>query len=220
MWPYIVVAFGIAVTGVTTYFYRGEIEKYFKGKNIVILGDSRVGKTTMHKFLREGEIVIKHIGTNRRETVKKNTFKLNGLKLKIAEGTDVPGQEGFEFEWKQNFVDSDICFYLFYSDKVFDNINETIIKVNKDLYHIGKWKEEARDGSRVIVIGTHMDKISTIGNYNKSNIQELHKNLRIKLVDGLRQGNIKSSEFFIGNLSNKEGLELIMSDILNYLSVK
>lgn len=221
MYHYIVIAASaILGLGVTAYRNRREIQKYFKGKNIVILGNSRVGKTTMHKFLREGEIVIEHIGTNRAETVKKNVYKLNGLKLKIAEGTDVPGQKDFEREWKQIFIDADICFYLFNSSEVFEGENKTIKEINNSLYHIGNWKAEASDNIRVIVIGTHMDKISTIRNYNKSNIQELHKILRMKLEEGLRHGNIKSSEFFIGDLSNKEGLEELMSDVLNYLSVK
>ncbi|SNR58933.1 GTPase domain-containing protein [Lutibacter flavus] len=203
---------------VTVYQYRKEIKKYFTGKDIVILGESRVGKTTLHKYLRYGELVKEHIGTNRAENVKKNVYKLKGLKLKIAEGKDVPGQKDFQYEWKPLFVNGDICFYLFNSVEVSQNNNDTIKAINSSLYHIGNWKKEAEKDMRVILIGTHMDKINNIGDYNKSNIQELHKDLRKKLDIGLIDGDIKASEFFLGNLFDKEERKVLMSEILNYLA--
>jgi GTPase SAR1 family protein len=220
--PPILIYAAIALVGgvgsaITVYQYRKEIKEYFTGKDVVILGESRVGKTTLHRYLRYGELVKEHIGTNRVENVKKNVYELKGLKLKIAEGTDVPGQKDFQYEWKPLFVNGDICFYLFNSFEVSQNYNDTIKEINSSLYHIGNWKKEAKKGMRVILIGTHMDKINNIGDYNKSNIQELHKDLRKKLDTGLIAGDIKASEFFLGNLFEKEEREVLMSEILNYL---
>jgi GTPase SAR1 family protein len=222
--PILVYAAAAIVGGVggvvTVYNYRKEIKNYFNGKDIVILGESRVGKTTLHKYLRQGELVKEHIGTNRTENVKKNVFKLKGLKLKIAEGKDVPGQKDFQDEWKSLFVNSDICFYLFNSFEVSQNNNDTIKEINSSLYHIGNWKKDAKKDMRVILIGTHMDKINNIGDYNKSNIQELHKDLRKKLEIGLIEGGIIASEFFLGNLIEKDEREVLMSEVLNYLATR
>ena len=45
------------------------------------------------------------------------------------------------------------------------------------------------------------------------------KDLRKKLKLGLIDGDIKASDFFLGNLFEKDGREALMSEILNYLAI-
>ena len=212
----VIIAGGVIVAGsITSYIYWKELKRFFKGKNLVILGTIETGKTTMHSFLRYGEITEKHIATRREKKVKGNTFKLEDLKLKISKGKDISGQKDFEKEWKELYKNADICFYLFDSFKVYNNDKEYIGNIQNHLKHIRSWKKECNPNPKTIVIGTFADKIPIYNELNESDIQKLDEILRKRIR--LSYGQIASSEFFIGNLNKEKDLKKLVAEILNYL---
>lgn len=205
-----VVSLGAAIT----YKYWKKIKIYFKGKNLIILGTIETGKTTLHRYLRYGEIVKDHKATRRTQKVKGRTFKLEELKLKLSKGDDISGQKDFEKIWRDMFITGDICFYLFDSSRVYKGDNFYIETVNNHLKHIGIWKNDNKD-IQVVVIGTFADKIPIYDELDESSIQKLDEILRGKIR--LTNGKISASEFFIGNLSNENDMKLLISEILSYL---
>lgn len=202
--------FGI---GLTVKFWD-EIKIFFKGKNVTIFGTIETGKTTLHKYLREGEIVTEHKATRRKTRVKKSRFKLNELELLIKEGTDISGQEDYISDWKEIFKKSNICFYMFDTSKVYNNDKEHIEKVYFHLTHIDRWKKEFNINPYLIIIGGFADKIPEFKNLNKSNIQSFEKKIREKIKPAYLQASISPSDIFIGSLKNTESIETLMSEIL------
>lgn len=207
---------GTTIAGsVTAYIYRKELKKFFTGKNLVILGTIETGKTTMHQFLRYGNITLKHHGTRRGVKVKGNTFKLEDLKLKISKGKDISGQKDFHKEWKDLYKGGDICFYLFNSSRVFNNDKAYIGTINDHFKHIGSWKGESEIIPKTIVIGTYADQIPIYNELDASSIQKLDEILRNKIK--LSYAKVAPSEFFIGNLSNENDMKHLVGEILRYL---
>lgn len=207
---------GVVVAGsITSYIYWKELKRFFKGKNLVILGTIETGKTTMHTFLRNGEIIENHRATRREKTVKANTFKLQDLKLKISKGKDISGQKDFHKDWKELYKDGDICFYLFDSSKVYNNDKAYIETIKNHLKHIGNWKTECKQIPKTIVIGTFADQIPIYNELDDSSIQKLDELLRDKIR--LSYAKVAPSEFFIGNLSNEEDMKHLVGEILSFL---
>ena len=211
-----IIAGGVVVAcSITSYIYWKELKSFFKGKDLVILGSIETGKTTMHNFLRYGQITETHKATRRKKKVKGNVFKLEDLKLKISRGKDISGQKDFEGEWKELYKNADICFYLFNSARVYNDDKEYIGNIQNHLKHIRSWKKEFKQNPKTIIIGTFADQIPIYKDLNNSNIQSLDEILRKKIR--LTYGKIAPSEFFIGNLSSETELKKLVAEILHYL---
>jgi GTPase SAR1 family protein len=197
-----------------------EITIFFKGKHVTIFGAIETGKTTLHKYLREGEIVTEHKATKRKTTVEKNRFKLKELELLIKEGTDISGQQDFIKDWKEIFKNSDICFYMFDTSKVYNNDKDHIEKIYFHLTHIDKWKKEFKINPYLIMIGCFADKIPEYHTLNKSNVQLFEQKIREKIKPAFLQASISPSDIFIGSLLNKTNIETLMSEVLIRISKK
>ncbi len=219
--PLIPIIIGIsALLGIGVKVYWDTILIYLKGKNITILGDIQTGKTTLHKFLRNGEIVSEHIGTKRKIKVKKNKFELGELELLIKEGTDISGLREYISDWKDIFKNTDICFYLFDVSKVYSGDKEYIEKIYFHLTHIDNWTKEFKINPRFVLIGTFADLIPEYNQLNKSNAQLFEQKILEKIKHAYWQASISPSDIFIGSLKNKETIELLIKEILIRLPSK
>lgn len=212
--PVILLLFGIGA------YKWNDIVIFFKGKKIAIFGDIQTGKTTLHNFLRNGEMLKEHIATKRKTKVKKNRFKLNELELDIKDGTDIPGLNEYISEWKGIFKKSDICFYLFDTSKVYYDDTEYINKIFKHLSHIGDWRKEFKNKTTLVLIGTFADTLEEYQNQNKSNVQFFEQKIREKIKEGYLQASLSPSNIFIGSFKNEESMSLLVSNILISLKDK
>jgi signal recognition particle receptor subunit beta len=219
MYQYII---GGLVGGIISYFgiykNRKNIIKFWFGKRVVIFGGIETGKTTLHKFLREGEIVKTHNATRRLEKQKKNVFKLEELKLRIRKGHDVSGQKDFVKDWKLLFENCDICFYMIDCYKVNGNDSDYLKTIKFHLTHIQKWQQEFENSPEIIIIGGFCDMIEEFNIANSSNIQHVEENLRRKFKDAYLKLNISPSSIFFGSLKNEESLSKLMKEILEKLN--
>jgi GTPase SAR1 family protein len=217
--PIIVAGISVAM-GALTVTYWDDIKIFFKGKNITILGAIETGKTTLHKYLREGVIVTEHDATKRKTTVEKNYYKLGELELLIKEGTDISGQQDFLKDWKEIFRTCDICFYMFDTSKIYNGDKEYIEKIYFHLTHMDNWKKEFKINPYLIMIGGFADKIPEYHTLNKSNIQLFEQKIREKIKPAFLQASISPSDIFIGSLLNKTNIETLMSEVLIRISNK
>ena len=213
------IAVGVAALGIGSFFawkkWKKEIKRFFLGKNILILGGIETGKTTLNKFLREGEIVTKHIATTRKKKVKGKNFKLNELSFKIREGQDVSGQDDFIKDWKTEFKNCDICFYMFDCSKVYNHDKQYIEKINSHLTFISDWSLEY--SPTILLIGSFADKIEEFLNSNNSNIQEFEQKIRTLIKKGQNKVKASSSDVFIGSLKNRQNIVPLVYNILTHL---
>src|SRR4051794_32634364 len=90
------------------------------GKRIGILGAPVVGKTVLHRFLREGVVVTTYEATMRPERQEGARPRLetknageDRSRLAIRKGRDVPGSSRRALaDWKRVVGESDILLYL------------------------------------------------------------------------------------------------------------
>ena len=85
--------------------YRVQINN-IKGKRFTILGTRASGKTSLHKFLSEGELPKEYIASGE-EKIKDNYFKLKHLNLRIKSSIDIGGNVVYEQRWKSLIEDGD-----------------------------------------------------------------------------------------------------------------
>jgi hypothetical protein len=190
------------------------IRIFFSGKKIAILGTIETGKTTMHKFLRDGEIVTNHVATRRQIDVDKSIFKVDNYELLIKKGKDISGQRTFLSEWKDLYIDCNVCFYMFNASKVYTNDKAHIEEIYANIAQFGEWNNELKNKPQVLMIGSHADYIKEYQEANKSNIQVIDKIIRENLKKAYLLIDLKPSNIFIASLTTPENINELMRDIL------
>ena len=168
----IAVVVAIAGAGVAAALNWEEIVKALKGRKLAVLGERKVGKTSLLKFLAEGSIPEEYKTTDDPQKVRGRRFQLRDLKLAIKDTRDMPGRRGYD--WERIIKDADIVFYLLRVDRLIEGHRPTESRVQKDIGQIKKWLDaESRvqkDTSQIkrwldanpkkfplFVIGTHCD---------------------------------------------------------------
>jgi hypothetical protein len=126
-----------------------------KGKRLAVLGARMVGKTCLIKFLTSGSIPAEYRMTNVAEKNPGRRFSLQDLDLKIKDIVDVAGEKESYAEWKKEFDQSDIVFYLLRADRLLDGDKSVEERVRNDLKHVERWLEKRRVS--LFIIGTHCD---------------------------------------------------------------
>ena len=131
------------------------IIKYLKGKKLAVLGERKVGKTTLIKFLTEGSIPEEYEATNDPRRVSGRRFQLRDLELTIQDTRDVPGRRGYV--WEKIVKDADIVLYLLRVDRLMEGHRPTESRVQKDIGQIKRWLADNPKDFPLFMIGTHCD---------------------------------------------------------------
>lgn len=148
----------IAVAAVGAFIaYRNwdDIKKMWADESIAIFGPPAVGKTMMANFLSTGEVP-----EDPKQTLKSKKYKgmkLAELGLKINSIFDNGGATDLYKEWKKDFNESNIIFYLFRADLILSKNQDHIKRILRDFKHIGEWTNESP--KKIFMIGTFTDKI-------------------------------------------------------------
>lgn len=159
----IVVAVVAGLLGLMTGLKWKAIVRALKGQKIAILGQTQVGKTTLHAFLSEGVLPEKYEETIGRIKTSGRTFELKDLKLQIKQGKDVGGRQSLTGPWKKTVEESDRVFYLVRADLLLAGDPATEARVERDTLNIRAWLTDESKGSDkglkkpVAIIGTHAD---------------------------------------------------------------
>ena len=113
-----------------------------KGKKLAVLGEKRVGKTRLIKFLTTGSIPREYDPTDYARGVTGHRFQLRELDLVIQNLKDVPGDKSKYASWKSAFNDADIVLYLLRVDQLMAGNKRTEVRVREDMGQIKRWLEE------------------------------------------------------------------------------
>lgn len=127
------------------------------GKKLAVLGERRVGKTTLITFLTKGTIPEKYAQTVTPQKTESRRFKLKDLSLSIKALNDVPGSKDDYAQWQSVTDDADIVMYLLRIDKLMNGDKRTEARVEADMGQIGRWLQENPKDSPFFIIGTHCD---------------------------------------------------------------
>ncbi|GEM_PF-2118070 len=146
------------------FLLRDQIVKKVKGKKIAILGQRATGKTTLLKFLINGEITITYKQTlMKKKITKQKKFFLSYLELKSskaasyinADSYDVGGSEDQHATWKEVATDADVLIYLFDINKWLSN-SQLESQIESDIKVIERIIRD-KPSQKIMLIGTHLD---------------------------------------------------------------
>jgi len=140
-----------------------KIKRALTGERIAILGQTKVGKTSLHSFLGVGWVPEKYVGTLGMGKTKGRTFQLKDLKLLLIKASkDVAGRKSAYGAWKKIVEESDRVLYLVRADLLLEGDEETEDRVERDTSNLRIWlsrKSGSEKGLKkpVAIIGTHVD---------------------------------------------------------------
>ncbi len=152
----IAIAVVIAAAGTVAAINWEKIIKVLKGKKLAVLGERKVGKTSLLKFLTEGSIPEEYNPTTgKSKSVSGRRFQLKDLKLVIKDTKDVPGWRGYH--WERIIKDADIVLYLLRVDRLMEGHKPTESRVHEDLGQIKRWLDANPKRFPIFIIGTYCD---------------------------------------------------------------
>jgi len=129
--------------------------KWWKGKNVVVLGARGTGKTHLVNSILGRKHPEKTSQTYYPEDGGKK-YQKGGVTFKIR--YDVPGDKDNYTTWKNGFDQSDIVFYLLRADKIIAGDRDAEQRILTDSRQIGGWfKERKENPPHIFIIGTHCD---------------------------------------------------------------
>ncbi|KPF86309.1 hypothetical protein IP70_08370 [alpha proteobacterium AAP38] len=163
VWPYVLglLAGGIVyLAGKSIADSWGGIQKENKGKNLAVLGPRDSGKTTLVKFLLNGEISEEYVATAKPEKFSGRKLKLKDLELVINDTIDVPGDIRSHDDWARLYMYADIALYLVDASRIDTGDEKYEATVRGEMRHIGEWFNERKDKPpRFFLVATHCDLI-------------------------------------------------------------
>ena len=157
--PIIIAVAALAVGGtVAVALNWDKIVIALKGKKLAVLGERKVGKTVLIKYLTTGTVTEKYEQTTGKTKTDANRFNLKDLSLSIKRSHDVPGAKDDYRVWRSITKEADIVLYLLRIDKLMEGDEVTEKRVREDMEHISRWLEENPKEYPMFIIGTYCDR--------------------------------------------------------------
>lgn len=207
----IVIAAAAALLGGTVAANWDKIIKALKGKKLAVLGERKVGKTSLLKFLTEGSIPEKYEATiEGGEKLCGRRFQLRDLELVIKDTRDVSGRRGYS--WERITKDADVVLYLLRADRLMEGHKPTEDRVRGDIEQIKRWLDDKPKEFPLFLIGTHCDltdpDLTTLP-ADKTGVYE--DKMREKLQDiFLRGGGERNVRLVLGSLKSAATTEKLV----------
>ena len=145
------IAAGTAIVGyVTTKFFSDEEENTeFKYGSTILIGTQSSGKTNLVNWLASNELNKDSVPTN--------------FEIHIKEFLDYSGLHQDAQFWEEQIQNKKNIFYLFDVEKFLNKINYADNKYNKivinQISFLTEYLKEKVTDKKIIIIGTHLDKI-------------------------------------------------------------
>jgi hypothetical protein len=142
-----------------------------RGKRIGILGPRGAGKTTLHTYLRDGELTHAYrptLGAAPTHKVRRTLADANNprrfARLLLKGGQDVGGDRLTNYEqWEAVVRDSHFLVYLFDTERLVAGDDEHRREVVGDCTVVGQSIRKHHGDSntpRLVVVGTHCDRVA------------------------------------------------------------
>lgn len=210
---------------------RRRIARILFARTMLVLGQKEVGKTTLLRFVSNGEVTTTYSPTYPLASVSGATHVTSGeaknsRNLHTKKGFDLSGEEAERWRWEEAFnIASDdpkgVCLYLVNAAAIRAGNSSQCDRVRRDAALIHGWEEgrmqPGRRSPALIVVGTHADKLEGYdaggrrrGELNKwfSNSDELSELHRSTLHRGS----------FLAALNSKDGLTTTLNTVCNILT--
>lgn len=159
------------------------------------IGPIASGKSTLVGFIRDGKIVKEYQPTN--------------APIKYDKMLDLGGDESVFENHLEKLVKGDKYNYAFYIFSTEDYLKNNIAALEKNIryqklveLHLKNLRTLNKLNKKVIIVGTHIDKISN----EKENIQKIRKDLTNSIDTNL-------SRIVFGSLKNKDNAKLLLKEI-------
>lgn len=193
-----------------------------KGKKIAVLGERRVGKTTLLKYMTEGILIDEYTATLASKETKKRLFKLDDLDIKVRKTRDVSGagNQNVYNAWKNLFKDSDLVFYLVRADKLIERDADTQERVIADMTSIEQWikNKDIYKQQRIFIIGNHWEPhpvFSKLGDCDQGKFLDDFVELpSVKHMMSLAS-DAHVVKVVIGSLANKKSADKLITQIFH-----
>lgn len=153
------------------------IIRKFTGEQIVVLGDEKVGKSTL----------ITYMTTNRLPAEKKRTLdavkvdkaihlemegSLKGKKTRFIISQDLPGNDNTFYPlWKPAAFEANRVWYLFRADHVLAGHKKTIELINDHIRLLKDWRDKDLTPPAFSLIGTGADRIPGWSHHDDSAVR-------------------------------------------------
>jgi signal recognition particle receptor subunit beta len=186
-------------------------------KKVVVLGPRAAGKSTLVRFLLEGELPVEYLVTAKPERFEGRKVSMGDIDLQVAPITDVPGDEQSHAEWERQFQEADVAAYLIDARKVWSGDSTYIKTIDGEMRHIGEWLEKRIDKPpRFLLIATHCDLIAeyaTLASGDKSAFTDAFwKNPVLRRLVHHGRGT-KHVDCIAGSLSERTASEQLVGEI-------
>ncbi len=147
--------------------------KKFEYGSTIVIGQQKSGKTYLSNWLVHHKLLDEYNPTMYNSPI-------------ISDFMDLPGYDYKKHEWENLIIDKENIFYLFDMEK-FINIEEygRTVKIHITFFTDYLYKQGSMKNKKLIIVGTHLDKIDNDKAYNI--IDELHKIGNLIIVYGSLQ---------------------------------
>jgi hypothetical protein len=141
---------------------------FFSGKRLGVLGERRVGKTVLNKYIREGRLVREYEQTIRADRVRAARPSVTAVdgsgstRVAIKKGHDVPGDSRTNIDaWRDIVRESDYLLYLFDAHLLLHDSGAHGRRVRAQCETITGFLEDRSTSNpplpKVVMVGTHCD---------------------------------------------------------------
>lgn len=184
-----IIALLVAILGIGYTVYRILKEESF------YIGPIASGKSTLVGFLKDGKIVKEYQPTN--------------APIKYDSMLDLGGDESVFYNHLEKLVKGDEYKYAVYIFSTEDYLKNDIAALERNMryqklveIHLRNLRTLNKSNKKVIIVGTHTDKISN----EKENIQKIRKDLTNSIDTNL-------SRIVFGSLKDKDNAKLLLKEI-------
>lgn len=194
-----VIALGTAVAGylAKNFFEDDEPEnKKFEYGSTILIGTQSSGKTKLANWINNNQL--------------SDEYKPTMNNITIGNFLDLPGYEHKKHEWENLIKEKENIFYLFDMERFF-NKQKYVESTYDDIVikHISFFteyliKKGSMENKKLIVIGTHLDKI------NEENAQFIINTLHKEEI-------LNSAKIVYGSLLNRENIQKLEKNIIDIL---
>ncbi len=205
------------------YFKWEDINFWLNGKKVAVLGERKVGKTTLLTFISKGIFINTYDATLATKKVEKRHFSIDELNILIRKTKDVSGADdiGAYNEWQKLFMDSDLIFYIVRADKLLEKESHTEERAKQDLEKIKSWAEESKNKKRwIFIIGNVWEphpvysSIRDSGDHVKF-IESFQKLKSVETMVQIARTEANTVRVVLGSIANKESANKLITEIFS-----
>jgi len=202
-----------------------DIQYGLRGKRIAILGERKVGKTTLWKYMGKGCLIERYSQTMKKQEIERFKLKIDELEIRIRVCDDVSGSETNEETWNKVFEGSNLVLYMLRSDKLFNQDQLTVKRCNEDLEQMHLWIQANKDDQKIVfIVGNHWSSDPMISDLEDQSKRGYYKD-RFEELEVVRQmrrlaGGQNKVQCILGSLDTEENAQKLVTEIFKqYLDI-